>query len=143
MSEIDQKREQARNIVLRMGYPDTENGPYVVELRCWVFDQVCQRGMIGASSGTWRKNDLSYEERAREYLAVVWEMDNSYSTPVRCWDPIICRRFDARTLKSTVEINWRNLPDRMLDWRDSQLMFIKRLVDRKILKKTNPYIKKV
>lgn len=50
-------QEKAARLMLRMGFPETEGGPYVTELRSHILGQV-RRGMTDRSGGTWRDDDI-------------------------------------------------------------------------------------
>jgi hypothetical protein len=115
--------EKSYRIMRKMGFPDNEDSPYVHELRRSILKQV-DNGLINRGGGSWVRNDLTYEEKAKQLLAWDWEIENGYTVSVhhladgyspkdlivRFWTWIQWLRIDA--------IKWFN---------------------RKVLKKTNPY----
>jgi hypothetical protein len=109
-------RPSAEEIVRRMGFPDTEQGPYVQALRQQVRKQVAQ-GMVNRSGGSWgpEGEKLDCEGRARELLACDWEIEHEHCHRVEAMDgirnrlrPWIGDRFRAAACK------WRIWRDRRL-----------------------------
>ena len=97
MSEIN-------TIMANIGFLETDNGPYVTELR----DMLANKGMnnMGISWGP-RADQMSAEDRAKSLLSVEWGIRRGHSHCV--YD------LDAR-------IDWRSLPSRLkmylCIWRD-------------------------
>lgn len=81
------EEERAAYLMLRMGFPVTEIGPYVTELRAHILDQV-RRGMTNRSGGTWRDDDIwsRHEDRARELLGVDWAFEHGHTYRVEAID---------------------------------------------------------
>ena len=100
-----------------MGFPATETGPYVTELRAVVARQISE-GVVYRSGGSWAERcfdkegnwTISHEERARELLAVEWEIQNAHSCRVECVDPIIWRSYNVRTGERSVRVRWHMIP---------------------------------
>lgn len=120
----------ANEIMLRMGFPDTETGPYVTELRKLIEKQVSE-GLRNRSAGTWVGNH-SHEERARIFLMAEWNIQQGYAYKVKVIDPPIRRVIDLKTMKRRWVIKWHRLPawlgdklrakrSRLRMWRDRVL----------------------
>lgn len=104
-------------IMLNMGFPDSETGPFVTELRNNIAEQV-RRGLRNRSGGTWGEKGyaLSHEERARCILEMDWEVANGH-----------CARVD--------NIDHPTVEDRARSLACDARVFL----DRKVLRKRNPY----
>lgn len=112
----------AEEIIRHMGFPDTECGPFVTALRASVAKQVAD-GMTNRSGGTWAPGNHSYEDRAKALLAWDWELEHGHHYRVEAIDGFA----------------WDNIPHWLGDkWRYS-LMEIRAFINRKILRKINPY----
>lgn len=121
MRTVDQMME-------RMGFPTTETGPYVTELRTVVARQISE-GMIDRSA-----------ERARVFLEVEWEIQHGHSCQITLIDsrPIEwafntktmrhCLRFRPRLIAPWLGDRWRELRMKVSVWND-----------RYILRRVNPY----
>lgn len=84
--------DRADQIMLEMGFPETERGPYSTELRALVCRQVSE-GLRRRSAGTWARDDIPCEERAKAFLAVEWEFAHGHAHEVKAiggfaWDNI-------------------------------------------------------
>lgn len=79
--------DKAESILIGMGFPETADGPFVRELRAHIRKQV-ERGMLNRSGGTWApgSSKLTHDERAREILAVDWEIAHGHSYRVELFD---------------------------------------------------------
>lgn len=122
-------------IMHRLGFSETDNGPYVSELRKVTARHVSE-GMVTRSRGTWVEGseNLTAEERAKEYLRWEWEIQHEHSYRVECLDgPMLVQR-DVRTGRiAAVRFNLRAwLGDR----RRELQMRLRLLRDRKL---QNPY----
>lgn len=85
----------ANQMMERMGFPTTERGPYVTQLRALVARQVSE-GMLNRSGGTWAEEcyerdangfitgyKISHEERARTFLECEWAIENGHCHEIR------------------------------------------------------------
>lgn len=95
----------------RMGFPPSETGRYVSELRAHVRKQVSE-GMCLRSGGTWSDEcytrdgngfitgfSISHEDRARAILQMDWEMERGRSRCMNLVDSApIMWRFNTRTM---------------------------------------------
>lgn len=123
----------ADEIMLRMGFPETETGPYVTQLRALIAEQV-KHGLVDHSSGTWAPGRHSAETRAKALLGMHWAMDRGHHCRVECIDGLRGwrRRGDGK-LKHPNLIPW--LQDK---WRET-IMQLRVARDRYILRIRNPY----
>ena len=118
------EEERAAGIMLRMGFPDTERGPFVTELRTLIRRQVSE-GLVNRSGGSWAPGaeTLTYEERAKHLLAWEWEIQHGHSYRVEAIDGLHRRavlpwlRDRAREFALDIRLWW----------------------DRKVMKTANPY----
>ena len=87
-------KNRAEQIMLRMGFPASECGPYVMKLRSHILEQV-QQGLQTRSGGTWVDDarGMSHEDRAREILAVDWEIEHGHGYRVEALDGFGWRYF--------------------------------------------------
>jgi len=100
----------------RMGFEETERGPFVSELRESVARQVA-RGLVSRSGGTWSPEcfdekgrfKINAEDRAKELLAWDWEVEHMHSCLVECLEPPFCRTFNVKTMRAGIRIRWRGL----------------------------------
>lgn len=117
----------------RMGYPASEQGPYVTELRKHIQKQL-DEGMVMRSAGSWAPEaaSLSYEERAKATLAFDWAIGRRHGYRVEVFDPLWGWKTNVQTMKRTYYIRWRKIPawigDRFRElggkyrvWRDRNL----------------------
>lgn len=82
--------ERAPLIMLRMGFPESEKGPFVMKLRVHILRQ-CEQGMVNRSGGTWRHEleggePPSHEERAKAMLSMDWAIDQGHCSRVELLD---------------------------------------------------------
>jgi len=117
--------ELAEKIMLRMGFPETETGPYVTKLRENIRRQVAG-GMRNRSGGSWAPGaeKLTAEQRAKELLALDWEIEHGHSYRVECLD-------GPHSLKDVLP--W--LGDL---WRNAAMKV--RMLKHRVLGQTNPYL---
>jgi hypothetical protein len=133
--------DRPARLMRRMGYPATETGPYVTELRAWV-NQKCAEGMQNISGGTWAPGaaGLSYEERARQTLAFMWSA-NLYAYSVKSLDGPPWRYVtDVQTMRRRLVIHWGRAPAWLSDVLRASAIRLRRLWDRKVRRVENPYL---
>lgn len=116
-------RRNAEQIMLDMGFPESEQGPYVTELRKVIAEQV-SHGLVRRSGGTWAPEcfdekgawTISHEDRARAFLEVEWEMKHGHTAEVKNldggWDYPLSKLGDL----------WRRLLMDLRVWRDKVLL---------------------
>lgn len=111
-------------LMLNIGFPPTETGPYVTELREHIARQMAY-GMTNRSAGTFAEEcyardenrfitgyNISPEERARAMLEMDWAMENGHSYRTECIDPPIGWRYNVKTMRRTLKVRW----SRLLPW---------------------------
>lgn len=119
-----------------MGFPASETGPYVTELRKLVRSQI-EDGLTYRSYGSWARNDISTEERARAHLGMDWAISHGRSYRTETLERLHFTRYNVRTRKRVFDTNlfpW--LGDR---WREG-LMLLRVFRDRN---QKNPYTREV
>lgn len=132
----------AQRIMAQLGYPETEHGPFVTELRKHIQNRVDCEGLVGMSPGTWSGEPTSYEERAKAQLAFDWEVANRHSHRVECIDGLPIRwRYDiANWPKRRLEVRWSKAPAWIGDVLRKHHCRLRVWWDRAILRKRNPYL---
>lgn len=113
---------RADKIMHQMGFPDSETGPYVAELRK-VIEREVAGGLASHSYGTWAADNLTHEERARALLEFHWAIERGHFHRVECLDGFSLRRLRP----------W--LGDRA---REGAMLF-RLWRDRYLLRRQNPY----
>lgn len=131
------EQDRASAIMLKMGFPETEVGPHVTELRKLIRRQVSE-GMTDRSAGTWAPGNHSHEDRAKAFLSSEWSMQRGHSYRVECFDPIIRRSTDLRTMKRSVRVEWKRIPLWLGDRVRETAMKLRIWRDR-LRSVTNPY----
>ncbi len=98
-------------IMERMGFPATETGPYVTQLRALVARQMSQ-GMVERSAGSWA-GDFDCETRAKAFLAVEWAIEHGHCHQTECLDSFPITRY-----YSTRDMRWHYSfrPRRIMPW---------------------------
>lgn len=110
-------KERADKIMSKMGFDHADNGPFVTKLRAEIERQVRDHGLVSRSGGTWARNDLSAEERARVLLEWEWEIAKGHYCEVKNIDDRAHVGDRLRSLWLTVRVFW----------------------GRRILRRRNPY----
>lgn len=83
---------------------------------------------------------LSPEEKARYMRGVEWEIEQGHSYRVKCIDGSpISWRFDCRTMKRSLHIEWESIPDWVGDRFRQWAMMARVFWNRRILRRVNPY----
>ena len=128
--------QYADALMIKMGFPLSEQGPFVNKLRDHITSQV-RNGLVDRSGGTWAPQTeyLSYEERAKALLAFDWAADHGYAYKRECMDRIIYRQFNTKTLKRNLVIRWSLIPAALRD----HLRHYRFLLRKPFLPK-NPYL---
>lgn len=98
------RRYSAEEIMLRMGFPETEDGHYVTLFRAMIAREV-ECGMVDHSYGTWA-GDISCEERAKMFLALDWARRRGHQCRVELIDRLTWRRFWRRKDKVEMLAAW-------------------------------------
>lgn len=127
-------------IMARMGYPETETGPYVTELRAYVAKKM-DRGLVGMSGGTWGSDvaKMTLEERAKAHLAFLWAADNFSYKVERLDARIFVRRTDIETMKRRIVFRHWLIGPAIRDSIRKVYYSTKFWFAKKVLRKTNPY----
>lgn len=87
-----------------------------------------------------KAGELTEEERARHLLAINWQIERGHCNRVRVLgSEIIEKRYMIPTKKTTYRINFRIIPDLILDKIDKIVCDFRILRD-KILRIKNPYL---
>lgn len=94
----------------RFEIPDSEQGPFVTELRGMVARKL-REGMIYQSAGTCTAEfwALSFEEQAKHRLAWDWNLDRGHSYRVEVMDRLIYRGTNVLTGKRIFKIYWGSI----------------------------------
>ncbi len=141
----------ANDIVRDMGFPDTEQGPFVTKLREYIAQEVVKKGLRRMSGGTWAMGTetMAYEERARLTLQFMWEADH-FSYKVECLDG---KPWGVKTIFTKTEsgewsgferkpyVKWRRIPAFLRDCARRQKHAIKVWWFKGALRVKNPYDK--
>lgn len=111
----------ASEMMLKMGFPPSETGPYVTELRALI-ERKSAEGRVGCSGVTWADEcyelddagfitgyKISHEDRAKAMLEMEWAVDNGHSYRVSTVDPIICRTFNTTTMRRGIRVRWSSI----------------------------------
>ncbi len=151
-------------IMAEMGFTPFDTGPYVTELRGVVAEKV-ERGMIYTSAGTGLTPERpigsvreiiveglivpvtlvgrvrgSAELRAKERLAMNWEIEQGMTYRVDCIDGTPWGwSFNAVTMKRRWRVQWRQVLPWLGDRRREAVFLVKRWWRRRVLKQVNPY----
>ena len=120
----------------RMGFPDSEAGPYVSELRAYIREQVEVHGMSVHSYGTW-VGTPTHEERAKALLATIWEIEQGHHHRIEnmdgwSWPRMLFRR---REYRRAAKAAWA-IP---VDWVRAHTCHIRVFWHRRGLRRHNPY----
>jgi hypothetical protein len=137
-SQLD-SAQKADEQMRRLGFPETENGPYATELRAKL-ESMYSRGMTYMSGGTWDADYevKSWEDHARRWLAFMWATENR-SHKVECLDKFPITRYTAMDIvdgKPVLRHKYKIYPKQLLPWMRDQY----RRTVFKLKKRTpNPY----
>lgn len=82
---------------------------------------------------------MTAEERERYLQGVRWECEQGHASRVECMDGFIRRRYDLRTMKSGVEIRWRDIPAWISDHFRRAVARLRRMWNIYVLRRKNPY----
>lgn len=82
---------------------------------------------------------MSEEERARYLEGVQWEIDQGHAHQVKCIDGVINRRLDIKTMKQSIEIDWRAIPAWVGDLFRAMASDVRKFWNRHVLRRKNPY----
>lgn len=130
--------ERQQYILEKMGFPDSEQGSYVKEFRKLIERQVSE-GMQNRSYGTWARDDLTCEERARALLEVEWALQRKHSAKIKMLDSPVRLSINTKTQKRRLIISWRTIPAYVGDRFRVLGMKWRIFRDKYILKIKNPY----
>lgn len=113
-----ERENRAARIMLKMGFPPTETGPFVSELRAKIVKQVAE-GLVNRSGGSWAEGcyerdeeghavgwKISHEERARSLLEMEWSIEKGHAYEVKAIDPPIHWTFSTSTMRRGIRVHW-------------------------------------
>lgn len=109
-------------VMEQMGFPATETGPYVTELRGDIAKRIKDEGLLGHSAGTWGPLGHIHELRAKELLASQWAIKRWHYCERKCFDSSpIGWEFNFKTSRWHVKFRPRSIApwigDRLRRWR--------------------------
>ena len=84
-------------------------------------------------------SDLTADERARELLAIQWEIDQGHACAVKLFGRPWGWTFDVGTWKRSFRIKWRDMPAWIGDRRRSLACRLRKLWNTHVLGRRNPY----
>lgn len=129
-------------ILKRLAIPPEANGPHIDALRQWVEKRQRERGMIDMSGGTWATNaqTLSHDERARAFMAFVWESERyAYRLPAILLDGgPVRKKYNVVTGRTRYYVVWRAVLPYVRYNIDKLAVSLCKACDR-LLRRTNPY----
>lgn len=100
--------ERTSKIVERMGFAESDTGPFVTELRGHVARQVTESGLVSRSAGSWDGGIASVpaETRAREMLAMDWAISRGHCYRTEAIDGLWWWQTNLKTMRRRLRVDW-------------------------------------